>query len=51
MWLRQGGAVSGIYTLELTLADGSSLSNIYIDEGTCDRDLSALAIPASYRVA
>jgi hypothetical protein len=47
------GSTSGycVYRLELILADGSSAVNLYVDEATRDRDLAALAIPASYRVS
>jgi len=47
------GPASGycIYRIELVLADGGSVVNLYIDESARDHNLAALAIPASYRTA
>lgn len=47
------GPASGycVYRLELVLADGRSVVNLYVDETTRDHDLAMLAIPASYRIA
>lgn len=47
------GPASGyvVYSLELLLSDGGSVTNLYVDEAARDRDLAALAFPAQYRVA
>jgi hypothetical protein len=47
------GPASGycVYRLELLLANGGSVVNLYVKEATRDHDLASLAIPASYRTA